>query len=197
MSAKKRTEQVDNSTNDNSNPFEADMNLGTPEFNLSELLEQWKTKHAESDKRKIGIAERISKAKVNIARIQNMIDGLELKGQQESGQAWVNFIVRPIVGEIQKVFPNAAIDMNTVLSGAVTVTVSKRGIDTLGKMKGLDTKSITFVPGDDGTVKLRNYEVDSRDYPIGSIGAIAGLNHPLVNVPADNAIQFIVDWLLK
>ncbi|MEI8217321.1 MAG: hypothetical protein WCF96_09520 [Eubacteriales bacterium] len=196
MSARKRNEQVDNSTNDNSNPFEPDMNLVTPEFNLTGLLNDWKTKHAESDKRKIGIAERITKAKIAISRIQNMIDGLELKGQQESGQAWVNFVVRPIVGEIQRVFPNASIDINTMLSGAVTVTVCKRGIDVAGKMKGLDTKSITLCPVEDG-VAVRDYSEDTGEYPAGSIGAIAGLNHPLVNVPPDKAIQFIVDWLLK
>ena len=196
MSAKKRTEQTDNSTVENSNPFEPDMSLGTPGFDLTGLIEQCKVKLAEQDKRKIGIQDRITKAKENIARIQSMIQGLELKGQQESGQAWVNMVVRPIMEELQKVFPNAAIDMSTVLSGAVTVTVCKKGVNQTGKLKNVECKSLTFVPVEDG-VALRDWRSDTGEYPIGSVGAISGLNHPLVNVPQESAIQFIVDWLLK
>jgi len=196
MSAKKRVEQSDSSAGEVINPFEPDMSLATPGFNLVVLMEQWKTKHAESDKRKIGISERISKAKIAISRIQNMIDGLELKGQQESGQAWVNFVVRPIVGELQKIYPNASIDMSTVLAGAVTVTICKKGIDQAGKMKNQECKSLTFVPVEDG-VALRDWRSDTGEYPIGSIGAIAGLNHPLINIPSESAISFIVDSLME
>ena len=196
MSARKRTEQEDNSIAETINPFEPDLSLGNPTFNLTELIETCQAKLSEQDKRKIGIQDRIGKARENIARIQNMIDGLELKTQQESGQAWVNLVVRPISEELQKVFPNATIDINTVLSGAVTLTVCRKGVNHAGKLKNQECRSLTFVQSEDG-IALRDWRSDTGEYPIGSIGAISGLNHPLVNVPKDSPIPFIVDWLLK
>ena len=193
---KKKTDQAENTAGDSVNPFEPDMSLGNPEFKLADLLEQCKVKLAEQDKRKIGIQERIVKAKESIIRIQNMIQGLELKSSQESGQAWVNVVIRPLMAELQKVFPNAVIDMSTVLSGAVTVTVCRKGVTQADKLKNQECKAVTFIPAENG-LSVRDYSKDTGEYPAGSIGAIAGLNNPVVAVSPDAPVQFIVDWLLQ
>ena len=83
-----------------------------------------------------------------------------------------------------------------MMTGATTLTLSKKGISAAGKMKGENCRCITFVPTQEG-LGIRNYSENTQEYPEGSIGAIAGLNHPVVPVPNDNSIQFIVDWLLK
>ena len=195
MSAKKRTESAENAGSDNSDCFVPNMQLGTPDFNLELLLEECKTKMAEGDKRKISYAERISKARINISRINTMIQGLELKSQQESGQAWMNSLIEPIMAEMEAIFPLATVEKRA-MSGSTTLTVSKKGITAAGKLKGVDCRSITFVPTQDG-LGIRDYSENTHEYPDGSIGAIAGLNHPIVSVPTRDSIQFIVDWLMK
>ena len=195
MSAKRRAvEQSEVSAVESGNPFDANMELGNPEFKLSELVKLCKEKQQEQDKRKIGIAERVTKAKENIARIQNMIVGLEQKAQMESGQTFINMVIRPVLEELQKVFPSAAVDMSTVLSGAVTITVCRRGVNLAGKLKNADCKSVTLVPSEDG-ISLRDFSNDTGEYPIGSIGQISGYNYPLVSIPMDSPISFIVEWL--
>jgi hypothetical protein len=195
MSAKRRSDEAE-ATVTEVNPFEPDMEKATTDFDLEVLLETYKAKITEMDKRKIGISERVSKAKENIARIQSMIEQLTLKASQESGQTWTNQIVRPICGELQKVFPHAAIDISTVLSGAVTVTLCKRGVSAVGKLKNIDCRAVTFVPQENG-IGIRDFSSNTGEYPEGSIGSISGLNHPVIAVPADSALQFIVDYLVK
>lgn len=194
MAAKKRDESEEKIVD--INPFEPDLSKVNPEFSLTALLENCKTKNADLDKRKIGLAERISKAKEAISRIQNMIQGLELKGQQASGQTWTNEVVRPIVLELSHVFPAAALDISTVLSGAVTITLSKKGASAAGKLKNVDTKAVTFVPHEKG-IGIRDYSKNTGEFPEGSIGAISGYNAPVIPIEPDTALQTIVDWLLK
>lgn len=195
MSAKRRNESAEETGSDTSDCFVPNMQLGTPDFNLEVLLEECKTKMAENDKRKISYTERISKARENIARINTMIQGLELKSQQESGQAWMNNLIDPIMLEIESIFPLATVEKRS-MTGATTLTVSKKGATAAGKMKGVDCRSLTFVPTQDG-LGIRDYSENTHEYPEGSIGAIAGLNHPVVSVPTSDSIQFIVDWLMK
>lgn len=195
MSAKRRSDEAE-ATVTEVNPFEPDMEKATTDFDLEVLLETYKAKITEMDKRKIGISDRISKQKEQLERISRYIETLTLKASQESGQTWTNQIVRPIVGELQKVFPHAAIDISTVLSGAVTVTLCKRGVSAVGKLKNIDCRAVTFVPQENG-IGIRDFSSSTGEYPEGSIGAISGMNHPVIAVPADSALQFIVDWLVK
>ena len=195
MSAKRRTEEAPESFIE-ANPFAPEVTQVNPEFKLADLLEAYKTKALENDKRKVGINERISKAKQNIARIEAMIESLTGKSQQESGQAWVREVVLPLVTEIQKVFPNAVLDINAMQTGAVVLTLCKKGITATARMKNMDCKSLTLVPQENG-IGVRDYSQSTNEYPQGSIGAIQGLNHSVISVDAENPVSFLVDWLLK
>lgn len=167
MSAKKRSDS-DSTVVEMGNPFEPNMDALNPEFNLTELIEQCKKKQAEGDKRKIGIQERVRKAKENIARIQNMITGLETKSQQELGAAYMNQVIRPVMDELQKVFPNTKMDLSGPygMSGDITLTLTSR-MTPVGKKA--ETKCITFSPLEDA-VGYRNFRerlerVEPRKYP--------------------------------
>jgi hypothetical protein len=69
-------------------------------------------------------------------------------------------------------------------------------VTAAGKLKGVDCRSITFVPCEEG-LGIRDYSINTHSYPDNSIGGIAGLNHPVVPVPPNKAIAFIVEWLLR
>ena len=197
MSAKKRSEIQAEETTVEVNVFEPQMDRVQADFNLEPLIQVCKEKLAESDKKKIPVGERLVKAREAIARLQNMIAGLETKGKTESGLVWVTMVIRPLVAELQNVFPNAIFEIGrpSGLAGAVTITMSRKGVNQLGKLKGLDCKNITLIPTDDEGLFVRDYSRDTGEYPVGSIGYLNGMNFSTVQVPADKPIQFLLDYL--
>ena len=196
MTAKKRVEDGQVETNDD--PFTLDMSKASGEFALDALLATFKEKSGESAQRKFSIADRITNARKNIARIQSMIGNLEIKAQTESGQVFVNLVVRPIADELRNVFPNAGVNVFGPfgLSGQATITVAKKGVAQPGKVSGTESKSVTLVPTTEG-VSIRDYSETSDQYAPGSPEHLSGWNHPLVAVPAENAMEFIANWILK
>ena len=191
--AKRRVDEPENAVA--VNPFEPDVQASQG-FKMDDLLVAYTGRLAESDKRKIGIQDRIKKNLDAIGRIQNLIEALSLKAQQESGATWVNVVVRPIAAELAKVFPAASIEV-TPMNGSVIVTLSKKGISPADKMKGVDCRSVTVVQQDGGLCGIRDFSRDTGDYPQGSLGALAGLNHPVVPISADRIIPTMIEWLLK
>lgn len=195
MSAKKRTDGSDSAVEVDA--LEPDMTKVSADFNLGLLLVEAGKSMDEASKRKIGLSERIGKNREAIARIETLIRNLQMKAASESGQVFVSAVLRPIQVELTNVFPNATVEVTGPygMANATTLTVSKKSVNAIGKLKGQDSKSITFVPMADGKLGVRNFDEDSGEYPTGSLGAINGLNHPTVEVPAEGTIQFILEWL--
>lgn len=195
MSAKKRTDNQSEDTNVDVNPFGPQLDKMS-DFNLEALVQSCKEKLQEMNKKKIPVPERIFKAREAIQRLQNMIAGLETKSQSECGTIWTTVVIRPLVSELQNVFPNAIFEIGRPygLAGAVTVSMSRKGVNQLGKLKGQDCKTITFVPNDDG-LSVRDYGKDTGEFPPGSIGYLNGMNHPTVQVPVETPVKFLLDYL--
>lgn len=198
MAKKQRnSEGVEVDTQEPLNPFEADYSNISPEFNFDALIEKYQNGLQESDKKKIAITERIEKQKQSIARIQAFIENLEFKQKQESSQAWINTIVKPVVAELQKVFPAASVEMTTSMGigTAVLLTVSKKGLTPIRKMKGEDTLSLTITQLENGDLGIRNWQEDTGEYPKNSVGYLNGLGHPVIPVPRHEIFQTLVSWL--
>ena len=197
MTAKKRTDE-EQTTEINTDPFAYDMSKVTEGFSLGALLANFKDKSGESAQRKFSIGERIANAYKNIARIQSMIANLEIKAQTESGQVFVNQVVKPIVEEMRNIFPNAKVDVFGPfgLSGQATITVGRKVEGQAAKGKTSDSRSITLVPANE-EVAIRDYSRSSDQYAPGSPEYLSGLNHPTVSVPPESAMEFIVNWLMK
>jgi len=197
MAAKKRVEDGQ-SVETNDDPFMFDMGKVSEEFSMESLLTTFKEKNGESAQRKFSIGERIVNARKNIARIQAMIGSLEVKAQTESGQVFLNLVVRPIADELKLVFPNAGINVFGPfgLNGQATVTIGKKGNAQPGKVRGGDSKSVTLVPTNEG-VSIRDYSESTDDFAPGSPEYLSGWNHPLVPVPQENSLEFIVNWIMK
>ena len=196
MSAKKRTDNQPEETNIEINPFEPQREKIREDFSLASLIQDCKEKIQEADKKKIPVGERLTKAREAISRLQNMIAGLETKGKTECGLVWTNLVIRPLVSELQNIFPTAIFEIGRPfgLAGAITLTMSRKGVNQIGKLKGMDCKTITFMPTDD-TLSVRDYGQDTGEYPPGSIGYLNGMNHPMIPIPMDKPIQFLLDYL--
>lgn len=196
MTAKKRSDD-ESAVEIGGDAFTYDLSKVSEGFTLDALLTTFKEKSGDAATRKFSIAERIVNARKNISRIQSMITNLEIKAQTESGQVFQNLVVRPIAEEIRNVFPNAKVDVFGPfgLSGQATITVAKKN-DVQGKGRASESRSVTLVPANDG-VSIRDYSESSDQYPPGSPEYLSGWNHPLVAVPSDSALEFIVNWLMK
>ena len=197
MTAKKRVEDGQ-AVEVGGDVFAYDLSKVSEGFALDALLTTFKEKSGDAATRKFSIAERIVNARKNIARIQAMISNLEIKAQTESGQVFQNLVVRPIAEELRNIFPNAGVNVFGPfgLSGQATITVAKKGVAQPGKVSGAESKSVTLVPANDG-VSIRDYSESSDQHPPGSPEYLSGWNHPLVAVPSDGALEFIVNWLMK
>jgi hypothetical protein len=195
MSAKRRADGAGDVVE--MDPLEPDMERAAQPFDLKTLLEEAGTKMAEASKRKIGLNERIQKNREAIARIETLIRNLELKGQQESGIVFSSAVLRPIQAEIQAIFPHANVELTGPygLANCTTITVSKRNVNAIGKLKGENSKSITFIPMPDNKLGIRNLDEDTGEFPKGSIGWQQGMNHPAIPVPEENPIAFVLEWL--
>jgi hypothetical protein len=195
---KKKNEGAELVTESNGNPYEADLSRASPEFSLEKLLETFQTKKNESAARKISLNERMETARRNISRLQSYITQLQTKAQSEVGQVFLTLICKPIAEEIRSIFPNAGVDLFGPhgLSGQVIIGISRKGANQSVKIQGADCHMVTLVPTEDG-VGIRDYSKSSNEHLPGSLGFISGLNHPVVSVPKEKTLEFIIEWLLK
>lgn len=195
MSAKRKTDE--GSEGAEVDALAPDMEKVPAEFSLKALLGDAGQKMEEASKRKIGLQERIAKNREAIQRIETLIRNLQAKAQQESGAAFVAAVVRPIQAVLTEMFPNAQVEISGPfgLASATVLTVSRKGANNVAKLKGEQTKSITFVPMADGKLGVRNVHESTGEYPPGSLGDLNGLNFEVREVPVENTIQFLLEWL--
>lgn len=204
MSAKKREEttaqdqgqQTEETSQNNVNPFEPQLDENT-KLNLAELLDNYTKKAAASQETQTKTQARIQKNKEAIARIQANIAKLLERTSSFSGKAWDEAVVSPIVQLLRDIFPGAAIEKSGPLSstGAYCITITRKNIKPADKLKGVDTKSLTLVPVGEKGLGIRNYAMSTNDYPPGSVGFLLGLNFPVEEIPADKALEMILEHL--
>ena len=180
---------------ESADPFQYDLQKTSVDFNAGALLQAFKEKAGESATRKYSIAERIKNAKKNIARIQAMVSGLEIKAQSESGIVFLNTVVRPIADEMRLAFSNALVTVfgPSGLSGQSVITVGPKDAQP-GKGR---SASVTLVATPEGGMAIRNYAESSDTWAVGSPEHLSGWNHPLVEVPQENPLEFIANWLVS
>ena len=194
MSAKKRVESEEASIN--VDPFAQNLSAINPDFNLDELISACREKLASESKLKVPIQERIIKNREAIERIKRTIASLEAKTAQQGSQTWIGVVLKPLADQLKGIFPNAVVEIMEPnnMTGAITVTVSKKGASTDKKLRGEDSKALSFIPGDEGLL-VKDFSQNSNTYPPGSLGDICLMNFANVSVPADKPIQFLLDYL--
>lgn len=192
MAAKKKEEGQMGA--ENAAPLAFDISKTSVDFNMEATLKAFKDKMGENAQRKWSISERITNAKKNITRIQNMIANLEIKKNSESGSAFMALVVRQVAEQLSLGLGNIKVDIfgPLGLSGQSTVSLQKRGEN--GKV---ETRSVTLLPTPEGGIAIRDYSQSSDEYAPGSPEYLSGWNHPTVPVPTESALEFIADWLLK
>ena len=127
MSAKKRVESEEASIN--VDPFAQNLSAINPDFNLDELISACREKLASESKLKVPIQERIIKNREAIERIKRTIASLEAKTAQQGSQTWIGVVLKPLADQLKGIFPNAVVEIMEPnnMTGAITVTVSKKG----------------------------------------------------------------------
>ena len=178
---------------ENADVFAFDLQKTSVDFNAETLLKNFREKNGESATRKYSISERIKNAKKNIARVQAMINNLEVKQQSESGIVFLNTVVRPIAEELRLAFSQGSVTVfgPSGLSGQSVITVGAKDAQP-GKNR---TASVTLVPTPEGGMAVRNYAETTDEYAVGSPEQLSGFCHPLVEIPKENPLQFICQWL--
>jgi hypothetical protein len=192
MSAKKRGDDQDEVS---VNPFLPDLSQISADFKFTDLMETYKTRLQESDKKKVSYAERARKNEQAIERIRALIAQLQLKMAQENSSVWVAQIVRPLAEQVQKAFKEAVVEV-TQMSGSAMITLSKKNVSPTDKLKGVDAHSIVVVPHDSG-LAVRDFSKSSNEYGPGTPGAMAFLNHPLVPLSPEKVLDQLIEWLLR
>lgn len=195
MSAKKRVDESE-STATEMDAFQPDMSKLNAEFDLEALIVSFQEKSKDSSARKISYADRVAKAKINIGRIQAMINQLENKSLSESAMIWVGQVIRPIVNQLEEIYPNAKLTLTGPygLSGDVTLTMTKRNNAPGSKP---ESRFVTFTPAENASVALRNFRENTNEWTPGTIQAISNWNHPTVKIPTEKPIETIIEWLMK
>jgi hypothetical protein len=191
MAVKKNKE--DGQGGESADPFAYDLQKTAVDFNAETLLKNFREKNGESATRKYSIAERIKNAKKNIQRVQTMVANLELKQQSESGIFFLNTVVRPIADELRLAFSQGSVTVfgPSGLSGQSVISVGPKDVQP-GKNR---TASVTLVPTPEGGMAIRNYAESTDTWTVGSPEQLSGWNHPLVEVPKENPLEFICQWL--
>lgn len=113
-----------------------------------------------------------------------------------SSPSWIDEIIEPIAKELCARFPGYHYEVLGPygLGAAVTIRLLEDGIDH-DRVRGENNKGITFEPVGlkEGKLVIRDVSVDTGKFKPGTIGELNGMNHPLVQIPEDAGI----DWLLQ
>ncbi len=71
----------------------------------------------------------------------------------------------------------------------------KDGIEEGKEFEGDKCLSITFLPGEGGNLRVRDFSVNTGRFREGTIGWLNGMNHPSIDIPGDMEIEELVKYV--
>ncbi len=69
------------------------------------------------------------------------------------------------------------------------------GIEESKKFEGDNCLSITFLPGENGDLRVRDYTMNTGEFARGTMGEVNGMNHPSIDIPGDMEIEEMVKYV--
>jgi len=167
--------------------------------NLADITSAYIKKKEMYDKYHNALAQRIDGARKNIERIEAAIAKTELEMSQLSAPSVKEDLIDPLVEVLVSVLPDCAgIEvMGPIgIQGTWTITFAPNGATYADKLAGKKCRSITLITkmGNVG-IGVRDYTNDTKEYAPGSIGYASGMNHPVVPVPENAAVKWLLDWV--
>ena len=104
---------------------------------------------------------------------------------------WMENVLRPLGEELIANFPGSTFEVSGPFGMDCETSIS-----LTGKNKEC-LAFLQFVPVHRNnlpiTLHLRDYSVDTKRFPAGSIGAMNGGNHPSISIPTDVTIKWFLD----
>ena len=145
------------------------------------------------------LAKRIESSRQNIERIEATMTKAELQLSQLAAPSVKQDLVDPLAKELLKLMPDCSgVEVMGPLGiqAALTLTFASKQATEEEKLAGTKCRSITLITKTDGGgIGVRDYSKDTKGYAPGSIGYASGLNHPVVPVPEDATVKWLLDWV--
>jgi len=167
--------------------------------NLADITSAYITKKGMYDKYHNALAQRIEGARKNIERIEAAIAKTELEMSQLSAPSVKEDLIDPLVEVLVSVLPDyAGVEvMGPIgIQGAWTITFAQDGSSYADKLAGKNCRSITLITKMGGVgFGIRDYGTDAKEYAPGTIGYASGMNHPVVPVPENATVNWLLDWV--
>jgi hypothetical protein len=71
----------------------------------------------------------------------------------------------------------------------------REGIEEDKKFEGDNCLSISFLPGEGGDLRVRDYNRNTGKFAKGTLGEVNGMNHPSIDIPGDMEIEELVKYV--
>jgi hypothetical protein len=147
-----------------------------------------------------GYSSRLLKYRAERDRIEKQIDRLERKRYKLTQPYWVEELVKPIANFLLPLLPGY--DRYDILGPHGICCEVGVHFMAEGTSREIDpneyfrrTKSIVFVPGelDKGELYWRNYDIEIKVCPPGSLGDMNGMNHPDTLIDPNSDLTELLD----
>ncbi len=150
-------------------------------------------KDREYEEKRAALRDKITLRQQQIERLERRLSKLNY------GPYWVDEIIKPLAEEMIKHFPGRVFDILGPFGMGCHVSIHfyKEGLEGMDRFGGDNCISITFTPLDlegKGEIGVVNQSVDTQEYTTGTLGALNGMNHPVIPVPADVGIKWFLAW---
>lgn len=166
---------------------------------LVEITSAYLKKKQVFDQQSEALTKRIESSRQNIERIQGGLTKAELQLSQLVEPSVKDDLVEPLAKALAKLLPDTdGFDVigPVGVQQAITISFIQKGATEEDRLTGKKARCITLVTKmKDGGIGVRDYSKDTKAYTPGSIGYASGLNHPVIEVPADAGIRFLLDWI--
>ena len=163
-------------------------------MNISRILKEYNSMKNEYDENEKHLDKRIEHRKAQLERLENRRRKLHFP-------SWVDNMVKPIAEELIKHFQDRCYDILGPfgIGARTSIHFYKKGTDETNQFD--ECLSITFEPNlfNEGkaTLGVVDYNTDTQRYSKGTIGAINGFNHPLMPLPENITVQWLMDFMMK
>ena len=173
---------------------------GEPKSQIKVITDKFLKTNQEYNRQSELLAKRITSTKANIERLESQLTKYELQYSQLKQPSIIDEMVKPLVDELLKMMNDEFTSYDLIgpmgLQESVTITFSKEDDGKIANPKCENSRSITFVtkPEEDG-IGIRDYSKDTGIYSPGSISYASGMNHPVVMLPDDVDLKWILAWI--
>ena len=166
---------------------------------LTDITSAYLKKKELYDRQHETLTKRIESSRSNIERIQATMTKAELQLSQLSAPSVKDDLVEPLAKELLKLLPGCAgyeVIGPVGVQQAITISFAAKGATDEQRLSGENCRSVTFITKtESGGIGVRDYSKSLDQYKPGSIGYASGLNHPVLPVPEDATVKWLLDWV--